>query len=120
IAPQLELAETHPERVVDEEAADEGLTGAEDDLDGLGGLDHPDDAGEDAEDTALRAARHEAGRRRLRVEAAIARAALRREDAGLPLEAEDAAVGVRLAEQHAGVVDQVARREVVGAVEDDV
>src|SRR5690606_36158184 len=107
VAPQLELAEAHPECVVDEEAADERLTGLEDDLDGLGCLNHPDDAGQDAQHTALRAARHEAGRRRLRVEAAVARAALRREDARLALEAEDAAVGVRLAQQDAGVVDEI-------------
>src|SRR5262249_17316897 len=36
------------------------------------------------------------------------------------VQAEDAAVDVRLAQQHAGVVDQVAGREVVGAVDDDV
>ena len=42
------------------------------------------------------------------------------EHARLPLEAEDAAVDVRLAEQGARVVDQVAGREVVGAVGDDV
>ena len=43
-----------------------------------------------------------------------------REDAGLAFEAEDRAVDVRLAQEHAGVVDQVARREVVRAVDDDV
>ena len=60
------------------------------------------------------------GRRRLRIQAAVARAVLRREHRRLPFEPEDAAVGVRLAEQHARVVGQIARREVVGAVEDDV
>ena len=43
-----------------------------------------------------------------------------REDAGLALEAEDAAVGVGLAGEDAGVVDEVAGLEVVGAVGDDV
>ena len=55
-----------------------------------------------------------------RIEAAIARAVLGREHRRLSVEAEDAAVHVRLPEQHAGVVHQVARREVVGAVDDDV
>ncbi len=42
------------------------------------------------------------------------------EDRHLPLEAEDRAVDVRLAQQHAGVVDQVAGGEVVRAVDDHV
>ncbi len=62
----------------------------------------------------------EAGRRRFGVEAAVARAFFGGEDAGLAFEAEDAAVGVGLAGEHAGVVDEVARLEVVGAVGDDV
>ena len=63
---------------------------------------------------------HEPGRRRLGVEAAVAGSLLRPEDGGLPLEAEDRGVDVGLAGQHAGVVDEVARREVVGSVGDDV
>src|SRR5208283_3888270 len=42
------------------------------------------------------------------------------EDTGLALEAEDGAIRVGLAEQDAGVVDQVAGLEVVRAVGDDV
>ena len=63
---------------------------------------------------------HQPGRRRLGIQAAVARAAGRREHRRLAFEAEDAAVDVRLPQQHAGVVDEVARGEVVGAVEDDV
>ena len=44
----------------------------------------------------------------------------RKEYRRLPVEAEDRAVDVRLLQQHAGVVGQVARREVVGAVDDDI
>ena len=120
ILPQLQLAEAHPQRVVDQEAADQRLADAGDQLDRLGRLDHADDARQHAEHAAFGAARHQPGRRRLGIQAAIARAVLGREHRRLPLEPEDAAVGVRLAEQHAGVVRQVARREVVGAVEDDV
>ena len=60
------------------------------------------------------------GRRRLGVEAAVAGPVLGPEDAGLAVEAVDRAPDVRLAEQHAGVVDQVAGGEVVGAVDDQV
>src|SRR5207247_5344757 len=44
----------------------------------------------------------------------------RHEHRRLAIEAEDAAVDVRLAQQNAGVVDEVARREVIGAVDDNV
>ena len=120
ILAQLQLAEAHLQRVVDHEAADQRLADAEDDLHRLGRLDHADDAGQHAEHAALGAARDQPRRRRLGIEAAVARAVLGAEHRRLALEAEDRAVGVRDAEQHAGVVHQVARREVVGAVEDDV
>ncbi len=117
---QLEGAEAHAERVDEQQAADERLADAEDELDDLGGLDDADEAGKDAEHAAFGAAGDEARRRRLGVEAAVAGAFLGGEDAGLAFEAEDAAVGVGLAGEHAGVVDQVAGLEVVGAVGDDV
>ena len=93
---------------------------AEDQLDRLGRLDAADEPGQDAEHAALGATRHLARRWRLGIEAAVARPAGRVEHRRLAVEAEDAAVDVRLAQQHAGVVDQVARREIVGAVDDDV
>ncbi len=84
------------------------------------GLDAADDARQHAEHAAFRAARDEPGRRRLRVEAPVARAFLRREHRRLSLEPEDAAVHVRLAEDDAGVVHEISRREIVRAVDDDV
>ena len=120
ILAQLQLAEAHGERVDEEQAADQRLAFAEDQLDDFGGLDDADDAGKNAQDAALGAAWDKAGRGRFGVEAAVARAFFGGEDAGLALEAEDAAVGVGLVEQHAGVIDQVAGLEVVGAVGNDV
>ena len=76
--------------------------------------------GQHAEHAALGAARHQSRRRRLGVEAAVAGPFLGVEHRRLALEPEDAAVDVRLAQQHAGVVHQVAGREVVGPVDDDV
>ncbi len=91
---------------------------------GLGGLDRPDRRAQDAEHAALGAARDHAGGRRLGVEAAVAGrlAAGRRrpEDARLAVEAVDRAPHVRLAEEERGVVDHVAGREVVRAVDDEV
>ncbi len=81
----------------------------------------PDDAGQHAEHAAFGAAWHQAGRRRFGIKAAVARPAqVRGEHAGLAFEAEDGAVDVGLLQQHAGVVGEVARGEVVGAVHHDV
>src|SRR5437773_195741 len=65
VAGELELAELHAEGVVLEEAADQRLADAEDELDRLGGLDEADHAGEHAEDAGLVARGGHAGRGRL-------------------------------------------------------
>src|SRR5204862_507196 len=70
--------------------------------------------------TALGAARRQLRRRRLREEAAIARTLVRLEDGCLPLEAEDRAVHERDVVPDGRVVDEVAGREVVGAVDDHI
>src|SRR5438552_3879066 len=117
---ELEHRELHREGVEEEEPSDERLADAEDELDRLDGLDRAEDAGEHAEDAALRAARDEPGRRRLRVKTTIARPLPRVEDARLTLETEDARVHVRLSLERRDVVAEVARREVVRAVEEDI
>ncbi len=76
--------------------------------------------GQHAEHAALGARRRELGRRRRREEAAVARALVRLEDRHLALEAVDRAVHDRDPVPDRRVVDEVARREVVGAVDDDV
>ncbi len=117
---QPHLVEGHRGRVVEQQAADERLAHAQDELDGLGGLDGPDRARQHTQHAALGATGHQARRRRLREETAVARALFGIEHRRLPLETEDAAVDVGLAQQHAGVISQITRREVVGAVDDDV
>src|SRR5580698_11179445 len=54
VAAHLEGAERLLQRVVTQEAPDEGVTELEEQLDGLDGLDGPDDAGQHAQDTGLR------------------------------------------------------------------
>src|SRR5918995_5400006 len=120
ILPQLQFTEPHLERVIDQESSDQRLSYADDQLDRLGGLNDTDDAGQYAKDTTFGAARHEPWRRRLWIQAAIARAVLGPEHRRLPLEAEDAAVRVGFAGQHARVVHEIAGWKVVGAVDDDV
>src|SRR5581483_6517097 len=120
ILAQLELAEAHAQRVYQHQTPDKRLALAEDELDGFGGLHHADQSRQDAEHAPFCAGGNQPGRRRLRIQAAIARAFPGREDADLSLEAEDGAVDVGLAGKDAGVVDQVACGEVVGTVHDDV
>ena len=108
------------ERVEQQQPADQRLADAERELERLVRLERADDAGQDAEHAALGARRRELRRRRLRVEAAVARALVGLEDRDLALEAVDRAVDDRDAVPDGGVVHEVARREVVGAVDDHV
>ncbi len=121
ILAQLEFAEAHVERVDQQQPADERIALAENQLDDLGGLDDADQPRKNAQHAALGATGNQARRRRLRDRGSGSRG--RRfggEDAGLALESEDGAVDVGLAQQDAGVVDQIAGGEVVRAVGDDV
>ena len=83
-------------------------------------MNHTHQSRQDAKHSALSTGRNQPRRWWLGIEAAVARPFLRVKNRGLPVEAEDRAVDVRLAEEHAGVVDEVARGKVVRAVEDDV
>ena len=76
--------------------------------------------GQHAEHAVGAARRRQLGGRRLRIQAAVARALVGDEGRELPVEAEDRRVHDRLALAHGGVVQQVARGEVVGAVDDHV
>ena len=116
----LDGAVAHLQRVVHHQPAEQRLADAGDQLDRLGHHDRADGGAQHAKHTALRAGRHHARRRRLGVEIAVLRAVLGPEHADLALEAEDRTPHVRLAEQHASVVDQVAGGEVVRAVQDQV
>src|SRR5712692_284679 len=116
----LHLTKLHPQGIKDEQSTDQRIAGSHDQLDRLSGLNGSNDSGKNSEDSAFCATRNQAGRRRLGIKAAIARPALGGEDRSLSVEAKDAAVDIRLAEKHTGVVDQVTSRKVVGSVDDDV
>src|SRR5690606_20305521 len=76
--------------------------------------------GKHAEYSALRTARDESRRWRFAEEAAVAGTGFGGEYGHLALEAEDAPVHVGDSAQHARVVHQIARGEVVGAVDDHI
>jgi hypothetical protein len=109
ILAQLEFAELHAQRVDQQQASDQRLAFAENQLDHFGGLHHADQPGQNAQHSALGAGRNQSRRRRLGIQAAIARAIFGGEDAGLAFEAENRSVNIRLAGEHAGVVHQIAR-----------
>ena len=117
---QLELAEAHGERVDKKHAPNERLALAQNELDDLSGLDDADQAGKNAQHAALGTIGHQARRGRLGIEAAVAGPLARGKDAGLALKPENRPVDVGLAREDAGIVDQVARGEVVSAVGYDV
>src|SRR3989475_10217085 len=117
---QLELPELHPERVEDEETADQGVAPPEKKFDRLERLNRSDNAREHPEHSALRTRRDEAGRRRFRVQAPVTGALRRVEDARLAFEPEDRSVDVRLAQEDRRVVHEVSGREVVRPIDDDV
>src|SRR5262249_53733052 len=116
VSPDLEFLEAHLQGVIKEKPPDQGGAFAQDQLDRLGGLNAADPAGQDAKDAAFGTAGHLAGWRRLRIQAAITRARRRMKHRCLPIKTEDAAVNVWLVQEHAGIVNQVARLEVIGAV----
>lgn len=120
IGGEAQGARGHRERIPEEEAAGERFAEAGEDFDRFGGLDGADEAGEDAEDAGFGAVGHGAGRGWLGEEAAVGGAAAEIEDAGLAFEALDRAVDEWAVGEHAGVVDEIARGKIVGAVEDDV
>src|SRR6185437_14042991 len=98
----------------------ERLADADNELHRLGRLNHAHQARKHAEHAAFGAAGHETRRRRLRIPAAIAGAIGQGQHRGLSFKAENAGVDVGYAAEHAGVVDQVARWEIVGAVHDQI
>ena len=113
--------ERHVAGVVQDEPAVERLAVPEHELDGLGRLHAPHGAGQHAEHAGLGTARDRPLRRRLREDTTVARAVLGRlERRYLSLEPQDCAVAERDAGERAGVVDEVARGEVVRAVDHDV
>ncbi len=120
ILAQLQFAELHAQRVDQQQASGQRIALPQNQLDGLGRLDHADQAGQNAEHSTFGARRHQTGRWRLGIETAIAGAVFGREHAGLAFKTKNRAVNIGLAGEHAGVVDQVAGGEIVGAIGDDV
>src|SRR5690606_10964633 len=91
---ELELAERHLPRIEQQQAVEKDPLGAENDLDHLVCLDRADDPWQYSKHAALCTGRDQPRRRRLRIQAAIARSLLCPEDARLPFEPKDRTVNI--------------------------
>src|SRR3989454_6181238 len=118
VDPSRDLCDGHEDRVI--EARDQRVAFAEEEFDRLARLNRSHDPREDAEDAALRARGHEPGRRRFRIEAAVARPLRREEDARLTFEPEDRPVDVRFVQEDGRIIHEVPCREVVRPIDDHV
>ncbi len=94
---QAQLTEPHAQRIEQQQSANQRHASTDDQLDGLVGLQRPDDAGQHAQHATLGARGDEPRRWRLAKEATVAGAFLCVEDRYLALESEDRAVHVGLA-----------------------
>src|SRR5580704_6153020 len=120
ILAQLEFPELHAQRIDQQQAPDERIPNAQDQLDDFGRLHHANKSRENSQNSAFGAGGNQSRWWRLEIEAAVAGAILSREYARLSLEAENRSVNVRLARQYACIVHQIARREIIRAIGDDV
>ena len=118
VSAEFQLSKLHAKRIVQRQSPDERIADSHYQLNRFGRHHYTNHAREHAQDTRLASARHHAGRRRRRVQAAIAGTVIRFEHRYLPLKLGNAAVHHRLSSQYRGVVDKVTRREVVASVND--
>ena len=114
------FAERAVECIPDQQPAHERIAQLEQHLDRLGRLQQAHHAGHDAEDARDGAARRQLGRRRGRIQAAVARALEGHEDGQLAFEAEHRRMHDGDCRANGRVVERVARLERVRAVDDDV
>src|SRR6185437_15588882 len=117
---QFQFAKTHGQRIDQQQPPDQRLSRTEDQLDDFRRLNDSQQARQNSQHPAFRTRRNKSRRWRLRIQAAIARTFLSAEHARLPFKTKDRGIRVRLSRQHARIVHQVPRWEIVSAVRDDV
>ena len=118
IPTEFQLSKLHAKRIVQRQSPDERIADSHHQLNRFGRHHYTNHAREHAQDTRFASARNHAGRRRRGVQAAIAGTVMRFEHRHLPLKLGNAAVHNRFFSQYRGVVDKVARREIVASVND--
>jgi hypothetical protein len=117
----MEFTELRLQGIKMNQPAKERISGTGEKFDRLGGLQHPDDSGKNAEDTRLRAIRYRAGKRWLWKKTAVARPAkMGRKNGALTLETRNRSVNEGLFQKHTDIVTQIARREIVRSIQDQI
>src|SRR5215471_16668656 len=118
IAADTDLAEPHGERIVHQQAANQGFSLLHDEFNRLCRLYHTNNPGQNSQDTRLTSRRHHTRRGWCGEQAAVAWADMRLKHTGLSFKLENAAMHHRLAREESSIVDQIARREIIAAVDD--
>ena len=116
IALQLQFTEFHFPCVIEQQTSYQCVVSTNNEFDNFIGLDHSNHAGQNAQNTAFRAGWNQTGRRRLAIQAAVARPVFRIEHACLSFELEYRSVNIWLTEQNTCVVHQIARWIVVCSI----
>src|SRR6266702_4745579 len=120
VAEETLFVELTGEGIVGHQATDQWLTNSEQQFDRFGGLQETDNAWKHTQDTGFGTTWCQCGRRWLRIETAITRSLVRLEDCQLAFKAEDAPMHNGLIGDNCHVVEQIARGEVVGAIQNHI
>ena len=105
IASDADLAEPHGQRIVHQQAADQGFALLHNEFNRLGCLYHSNDPGQNSQDAGLTSRRHHTRRGWCGEQAAVAWASMRREHTSLSFKLENAAMYHRLTRKKSGIVD---------------
>lgn len=108
------------ESFIHEQATDEGSSDSGKELQHFSYLDRRNRGADGTEYTAFSARRHQSGRGRSWMKASITRPPAGPKHTGLAVESVDRPSNIWFAGQDRGIIDQVARREVVCAVNNEV
>lgn len=108
------------ESFIHEQATDEGSSDSGKELQHFSYLDRRNRGADGTEYTAFSARRHQSGRGRSWMKASITRPPAGPKHTGLAVESVDRPPNIWFAGQDRGIIDQVARREVVCAVNNEV
>ena len=121
VAADFERVEVHLQGVVHQQATDERVALTENEFDDFSGLHEANRAGQNAQHACFVSRRRQICRRRRGVQASVARPlVVARIDRDLALESENAAIHDGLFQEHARVVDQISRWEIVASIDDNV
>src|SRR2546425_1003502 len=120
IAEEAQFTKLPGQGIVGHQTTNQRITDIEQELDGLGCLQHANNAWQHAQYTGFCAAWRKLWRRRLWIETAITRSIVGLEDGQLALEAEDAAMHDGLVSNQRSIIQQIASGEIICAVKNHV